>query len=1075
MNKRLLAFALLLTKLSFSQGFQKLSPKESGINFINKIVEDDTINGLSYQYLYNGGGVAIGDINNDGLEDIYFTGNQVADKLFLNQGDLKFKDVTKKYFKNQRFDFHTGVTMVDINNDGWLDIYVSCAGPDTDPKNKKNKLYINNGGKYFEDKASEYGLDDSLNTTQSVFFDADNDGDLDCFVLNHIYRLENTQTNFQFNEPQKVDGYDRMLINENGRFVDKSDVWGVNLNGFGLGVVASDFNNDGYMDVYITNDYDMPDRLFLNYQGKKFRESIRQTTGHIPLYSMGVDAGDLNNDGWTDVMAVDMASEDHVRSKKNMGGMSSKNFWSIVNSGKHYQYMFNTLQLNLNGEFTDIAQMAHVAKTDWSWSTFFADFNNDGYQDLYVANGFVRDIRDNDFNIAYENKFKGSDEFIPFEELNKLIPQSKLRDYIFMNNQDLTFSDESIELGVLEKENVNGAIYADLDLDGDLDVICNQIDGPSFIRENLTNNESNYLNIRMSSQVAAKSTIGAKLFVIAGEKQFNRTYMPTRGFQSSATHILHFGLGEVSKIDRLVVQIGNQKFNYNGILEINRTIELAEKDLVPLIEDKKYTEPILYRTKVYGLKVKHFEIEHDDFKKEILLPHKMSQLGPDILVADVNNDGFEDVYITGARGMNGILAFQEPDGSFVIDTNQIWEENFHSEELGGVFFDADNDGDMDLYIVNGGNEAPMGHQTYKDRLYFNDGKGNFSFASGNIPNIKVSGQKVLSHDINYDGWMDLIVFGRQTPEAYPISPSSHILINKKGTFIDKTKDFSAEFEELGMVTDAVFVNVDSDEEKELIVVGEWMPITFFDLIDGKLVNITQQMGTENSVGWWNSIEVYIENNGNVNLICGNIGENNKYHPSLENPLQVYMDDFDENGTNDIILAKSQAAVLYPVRGRQCSSEQMPFIKDKFPTYDQFACASVESIYTKEKLERATQFKAHLFSSVRMSIIKGEVKIERLDSKFQTGPINDIVIQDLNGDGIKDMIICGNRFEAEVETVRYDGNPGYIVNGASGFQEALSLDLYDNIKSIECVLIDGKQHLVVGINNEAVKFFEINFK
>lgn len=1064
---------LVICLNSQSQGFRKMTAEKSGIEFINRINENDTINGLSYLYLYNGGGVAAGDINNDGLVDIYFTGNQVPDKLFLNLGNLKFKDVTKKYFKDQRFDFHTGVTMVDINNDGWLDIYVCSAGPAYDAEDRRNKLFINYQGKKFVDEANFYGLDDSLNTTQAAFFDADNDGDLDVYLLNHTYLRKNTQYWFQFNQMKKLAGTDRLMINNNGKFTDKSQELGIFSSGYGQGVSISDFNQDGKPDIYVSNDFEYPDRLYMNVGAKGFEERILNKTMHIPLFSMGSDAADINNDGLIDLIAVDMASEDHIKSKKNMSGMSSDNFWKIVNQKGHYQYMYNTLQLNIGDMFIDIGQMAGVAKTDWSWSSIFADFDNDGFQDLFVSNGYLRDLRDNDFTKKYDTIIQISREFIPFAELSKLIPTSKEQNYVFKNNGDLTFEKMSDKWGLEEKINVNGACYADLDNDGDLDLICNASNENSFLLENTNDKQHHYLKVKIKGSDLNRFGIGSKVEVYTNENLQVRELYNSRGYQSGVSNTLHFGLGKSEKIDSIICSIQGKIIGKKYDIQANQEIEFEFSESSPYpAADFQKINPLLELVDFKSLRIKHTEIFYDDFGKELLLPHKMSQLGPFINVDDLNNDGLQDLYVSGARGSKGSLKLQSKTGEFYEKNLELFKTNFLSEEMQSIFFDADNDGDKDVYIVMGSNESEKNDVSYSDQLYLNDGSENFKMASANLPELSISGQTVLAKDVNHDGWTDLVVFGRQVPQNYPAAPDSYILINREGKFIDKTNDFAPEFKELGMVTDAVFVNLDEDEELELIVVGEWMPVTVFDLIDDKFQNITSSIGFDKTVGWWNTIELFEDENGTQKFILGNLGLNNKFHPSEDQPLHIYMTDFDENGTNDIVLAKSQDEILYPIRGRQCSSEQMPFIAEQFKSYDQFAIASVESIYSKEKLQTAVHYEAHTFASSLLTIQNGRYTLEPLPNSYQTGPINSIVVGDFNKDDKKDMFCFGNRFEAEVETVRYDANPSLFYDGSKDFDDPVMLGIIENIKSASYITIQKENYLLIGVNNGPLLIFKI---
>ena len=1057
----------------YSQGFKTVSESKSNIDFANKIIETEALNGLTYLYLYNGGGVAVGDINNDGLEDLYFTGNQVDDKLYINKGNLEFKDVTDKYFKSCKSStFHTGVTMVDINNDGWLDIYVSVAGPSYVGSERANLLYINKKGKGFSEQAEAYGLADTLNTTQTVFFDYDLDGDLDCYMLNHVKLNSSIQETYPtVGTNYNIKGDDHFYVNENGKYIEKSKALGLISTRYGLGVVVSDLNNDGYPDVYVTNDFNYPDKMFINQQNGKFKDEIKEKTGHCSVYAMGIDAADFNNDGLFDLMTVDMASEDHVRSKKNMGAMSTKAFWDEIRTGKHYQYMFNSLQLNQgNGYFSEISQMAGVSKTDWSWAPLITDFDNDGFQDIFISNGYIRDIRDNDFKNLYDNEIQYASKVKTFKEISELIPVTKLANYIYKNNQDLTFSKMNFEWGMTEPVNVNGAVYSDLDNDGDLDLILNATNEKSFIMENISDNTNNYIDVKLSGMPNNINCLGAKVEIIYDNfKQF-RELQTVKGFQSSVTSRVHFGVGTANKIDTLIITWNNKEQTVLTNIESNQLLKVSYEPVINTESKIKKRKTYFTEVNIEGLSnYVHEEFTVNDFNEEVLLPHKMSELGPFVTVADINNDGLDDVFIGGARAYASKMYFQNIKGGFDLQKQEAFEKDKNFEDMQSVFFDFDNDGDKDLYIVSGGNESPVNHLILNDRLYINS-DGVFTKSENVLPDIRVSGQKVLAKDINADGWIDLIVFGRQVPKAYPSTPKTSVLINRKGVFVDEVKSIASELEFIGMVTDAVFTDIDNDNDEDLIVVGEWMPVTVFENINNNYTDVTEKLKLNKTIGWWSAIKE-VETNGQKKYLLGNIGKNNKYHPSKNKPLEVYMDDFDGNGTNDIVLAKYQGETCYPVRGRQCSSEQMSFIVDKFPTYNDYAVADLNSIYSKEKLNNSIRFKATTFDNSVLSINEGVSKMESLPNKLQLGCVNSIVEIDFNKDGLYDYLLLGNKYEAEVETIRYDSNLGNGLLGGENFvpitTKELGVYLKLNIKSSSVIIINNIKHVIILANNHKI--------
>jgi len=1072
--KTLILFIVVLSgTLAFSQGFKTVPESQSNITFDNKIIEDDSINGITFPYLYQFGGVAVGDINNDGLEDLYFTGGRVSDELYLNKGGLNFKNVTSKYLKNKDIGvYHSGVVMIDVNNDGWLDIYVSVAGPSAKGKDRANLLYINNKGKSFVESAEIYGLADTSNTTQSVFFDADLDGDLDCFVLNHVRKLANMQVDFQVvMNSAFTSGKDKFYLNEGGVFIEKSKEFGLDLPGEGLGVVVSDFNNDGFPDLYVTNDGLTPDRLFTNDKGAGFINTIDSQINHSSLFAMGVDVGDVNNDGLPDIITVDMANEDHVRSKRNMAGMSSKEFWRNVRVSNQYQYMYNSLQLNMGRDnFSEIAQLAGVSNSDWSWAPLFGDFDNDGFQDLIISNGFHRDLKDNDYTKWLEKNVTYSDKQYTFDEVKEKIPSAKIANNIYKNNGDLTFSKTNFEWGLTKLVNTAGVIYSDLDNDGDLDLVLNAIDEKSFVMENISKKTNGFIDIRLYGMLNNMNCIGAKVKLICDKTIQYKELQTVKGFQSSVTSKIHFGLGSALKIDTLIVTWNAKEQTVLTDIDPNQILTINYEKSAKVLWEVKKEKTFLEKVEIEGFSTyEHEEFSVNDFDKEVLLPHKMSELGPFVTVSDINNDGLDDVFIGGARIYGSKMYFQNSNGGFDLQVHEAIEKDKNFEDMQSVFFDFDNDGDKDLYVVSGGNESPIDHSSLGDRLYVNS-NGVFEKSINVLPSVNVSGQKIIAKDIDEDGWIDLIAFGRQVPGGYPSTPKTSILMNRNGQFVDEVKKNAPELEFIGMVTDAVFTDFDSDGDQDLIVVGEWMPVTVFENEDNHFVNATAKFDLTETVGWWSAIKE-VELNGEKKYILGNIGKNNKFHPSKSKPLQIYMNDFDGNGTDDIVLAKYQGNVCYPVRGRQCSSEQMSFIVDKFPTYTEYATADLKSIYSKDKLNNSIKFEATTFENSILSFNKGGFKIENLPNELQVGCVNSIVEIDLNNDNEFDYLLLGNKYEAEVETVRYDANLGLGLLGGGGVvsitSRELGVYLKANVKSSSLITIDGVKHVLVLANNHKV--------
>ncbi len=1052
----------------YSMSFTQLSSSETGISFSNNITETDSFNYFNYEYMYIGGGTAIGDVNNDGLEDIYFTGNQVSDKLYINKGNMKFEDVTDKAIGSLASEgWHTGVLMQDVNQDGWLDIYVSRSGPMFYKEKMSNLLFVNKGDGTFSEESEKYGVAGNHTTIQSVFFDLDNDGDQDLYMMNHPYQKKHTgeqaKSVYEINKLiESGSPYsDVLLENVDGKYVDITKSSGVTNYAFGLGVVAADVNGDGFTDLHVSNDFMAADYLYINNGDKTFTDESQNQFQHMSNYAMGNDIADFNNDGLLDIISVDMVSEHHVRSKKNMGGMNTEKFWEVVASGHHYQYMFNSLQMNNgNGTFSEIGQLAGISKTDWSWAPLFADFNNDGLKDLFITNGLRRDTRDND----YSNGLNPSNKKIEtFEEALNLMPKTKVENYMFKNNGDLTFTKVNSEWNTDQLVNSNGAAYADLDNDGDLDMIVNNMDEESFImRNDLTGNS--FVNFSFVEPASEGVVIKLKVDTITQTQEFRTV----RGYQSSVSHVVHFGLGADPRNIEATIIWPDKSVQYIKELEPGSKLRISKADAT---HQKSEIKNETYFELNNGQKIFHKEIFVNDFKKEVLLPHKMSQLGPFMSKSDVNADGKEDFYLSGSRGFSGQLMIA--DGNSYVKVPGPWESQVKREELGSVFFDVDNDGDQDLYVVSGSNEYNFDSPMMQDQLYINNGNNSFSNASDQLPKMVTSGQKVIAGDYDNDGDQDLFIGGRQTPGYYPFAPRSYLLENVDGKLIDVTERTIALMGP-GMITDAEFIDLDSDKDLDLVVVGEWMAPSFYRNDDGTFVDISSQYGTQNEVGWWTSVTIGDFNNDQKpDFVFGNIGLNNKFHPSKQHPLEIYTADFDKNGTYDIVLGEYENGTCYPVRGKQCSSEQMPFVSQKFPTYGEFAVADLEKIYGEKSLEDALHFSATEFRSIVLMSAEGKYDIQPLNNYAQMGPLNAIVVLDINGDNHLDILGCGNNFAAEVETIRYDGGRGVCLlgDGAGNFKNVFPTEsgFFVNADAKDMKILNDL--VVVTSNNNCLLFFK----
>ncbi len=1059
-------------------GFKKVSENTSGINIINTIKETPEYNYYTFEYMYNGAGVSVGDINNDGLEDLYFSANQQADKLYLNKGNLQFEDITQKAGIDGLNGWHTGVTMVDLNADGWLDIYICRSGKTTKSTELANLFYENNGNGTFTEKAKDYGIAGGDHSVHSVFFDIENDGDLDLFIANHpLGQQKMTSTKIKELLQSGTSPSDRLYRNDNGKFTDITQNSGIYNFTYTLGVSVADYNKDGFQDIFISADYDESDKLYINQRNGTFAAREQLSFQHIANFGMGSDAADFNNDGWVDLFNLDMAFNDPVRSKTNMPSMQPEKFYSRVKAGFHHQYMHNCLHLNHgNAMFSDVAYLSGVAKTDWSWATFFLDVDNDGWKDIFITNGYRFDMANNDY-VNYVKKLGNETDM---NSLYKDVPSSPQSNFIFSNKGNLTFDDKSKAWGFGEGVNSNGAAYSDLDNDGDLDIIVNHMEAKSAIYEN-TGGGGNYLKIRLKGKQKNSHAIGALVEITADGKFQQYHQQPVRGYQSSSTPILHIGLGTASQADSVVIYWPGKTISVLTNIKANQTIEIDANKVSQIagLPPQPSTNTLFKKiSQIAQTPIQHKEQQHNDFAKEILLPHKQSQLGPALALGDANGDGLDDFYIGGAAGQAGQLFLQIPGKLFALSGSQPWAVDQNSEDIGAHFFDADKDGDMDLYVASGSNEFPQNDVRYQDRLYLNN-KGTFT-KSNALPNFRVSTKTITSSDIDGDGDQDLFVGGRLTPGQYPNPADSYLLLNENGQFKDVTQQFAPDFKQLGMVTDAEFTDIDKDGDADLLITGEWMPITIFENDKGKFKNITTSKGLDKSNGWWWSVTAAdLDSDGDEDYVLGNLGTNAKFSASADKPFLVYANDFDDNGNLDIVLTfEDKKGTMRPVRGRECSSEQMPFIQEKFPTFQAFAEASITDIHEPEKLKSAIQYPAYTFESAILWNEGGKLRLEALPIAAQTAPIQDALIDDFDKDGHLDILAAGNMFHTEVETSRYDAGVGYFLKGKGkgNFQVLPNIEhgffLRNNTKSLSLLHVGPTKVVIVGNNDAPLESFMI---
>lgn len=1028
--------------------FALTEPENTGIDFANTLApEDFERNIYTFNYLYNGGGVAAGDLDGDGLPELFFTGNDVPNRLYRNRGGMRFEDVTEASGILNLPGWHTGVQMADVNGDGHLDIYICRGGMTPNDVDNRNLLYINRGDGRFDEMAEAYGIADPGYSIDAVFFDLDNDGDLDLYVTNRpatfsldLERIKELRAARDFREE------DQLYRNDgNGKFSRISREAGIANNfGFGLSVTAADLNGDGYQDLYVANDFLESDYLYINRGDGSFEERSKELLGHVPFYAMGTDIMDINNDGWEDIFTAEMLPEDFKRSKTSMAVMNVQEFNELIDYGMHHQYMHNMLQLNRGrGIFSEIAQFAGVDHTDWSWSCLLADFDNDGMRDLFVANGYKRDVYDNDADARLRewerrNSHKPRTQELLNEYLS-LIPSNEQVNHIYRNLGDLKFEKHSERWGFRKAGFSNGATAADLDGDGDLDLVVNNLDAIADVYENraeLTGRR--HLRVKLQGPPGNSAGLGSKIRLRAGDRLWFEQLKVSRGYQSSAEPVAHFGVDSLSRIDEVRVEWHDGSVTKLLDVKTNRTVTLDYADAVPKsLEPPQKTWLAECTDMHFDGSWQHRENSYDDYREQVLLPHKMSEFGPCLAVGDVNGDGLDDLFAGGAAGQPGQLFTQKNDGRFVTQPGAAFEEDRMSEDLGACFADIDGDGDLDLFVVSGGTEQddPRG---YSDRLYLNDGTGRFSRSDG-LPPDDIAGSCVVSADFNGDGHTDFFVGGRNIPDKYPYPAKSRLLINDgTGGFEDRTSAMAPQLAEAGMVTKALVADIDGDgAHNELVITGEWMDIRIFRFDDGLFTETTQEHFREKYTGWWFGLHAAdIDGDGDTDLLAGNLGLNYKFQASPDKPFHIYCDDFDGNGSWDIVLAKHIDSELFPVRGRQCSSDQMPFIRKEFPTFAEYAEANIRDILGSEIGEALHYEATHFASGVFENTPDGFV-FHPFPTEAQLAPIQDFISLDVNNDGFTDILATGNFYQSERETTRADASIGVTLlhRGAMRFETA----------------------------------------
>lgn len=1070
---------------SFSQPlFSKLSPEKSGIKFNNKLVENAQINIITYEYFYNGGGVAAGDFNNDGLIDLYFTSNQQPNSLYLNKGNNTFEDITKSSGTAGKRGWKTGVSVADVNGDGFLDIYV-CFSGDLEPQYRRNQLFINNGDLTFTDRAEEMGVADAGYTTQAAFFDYDKDGDLDLFVLNHnIKNLRNFDASF-VKKMIDADAGDRLYQNNNGKFTDVTQSAGIISNpiGYGLGLGVSDFNNDGWPDIYLSNDYVEEDYLYINNHDGTFRECLKQQFGHLSNFSMGMDIADINNDGWMDIFTLDMLPHDNKRQKLLYAPDNYELYNNTLEHGFYHQLMRNMLQLNNgNSTFSEIGQLCGISNTDWSWSPLFADFNNDGNKDLFVSNGYGRDMINRDFMKFYANErlkhLQGKTDDRMFQMLQG-IQTTPLHNFIFENNGSLQFIDRSKDWGFDEKDFSHGAVYADLDNDGDLDIVVNRMNDFAgvYINNTIENKAGgNYLKVQLQSSSKNSFAVGSRASLFAGGKKYVLENYPVHGFQSAESIPIHFTF-TAKTVDSLIVQWpdGNKQILKHG-LTANSKITIKE-EAANYVETEITSKPV-FNTISSLIDYQHKDEAVNDFKIQPLMINMISHSGPRIAKADINKDGLDDIYICGAKNQSGELFIQQRDGQFVKSPQPDFEKDAASEDCNAVFFDADNDGDLDLYVVSGGFAVPEDDATLQDRLYMNQ-NGNFVKNKNAVPQETISGSVVVPMDFDADGDLDLFIGSRCIPGRYPETPQSVIFVNNgKGIFTNNTEVLAPDFLHLGMITDAVWKDINKDGKPELLVSGEWMPLQSFDYENGKFVNTTQKVFAEKLSGFWNRLVLAdVDNDGDDDLIAGNWGMNSQMQASRTEPVTLYYGDFDNNGFIDPIVCYYIEGKSYPMASRDEITDQMTVLRQRFPTYDAYSDATINDILTADQMKEAKVLSADYLHTTWFENVNGKFVTRRLPIEADFSPVNAIAVDDFDHDGNKDILLAGNLDQVRIKIGKLDANYGILLkgDGKGGFkylpQYSSGLKLLGCVKEILPIGSNNKNSkiLMLGINNRKPAF------
>ena len=1072
--------------------FTGIDEYHSGINFINSLPFDKDFNIYTYRNFYNGGGVALGDINNDGLIDIYLTSNLGDNKLYLNKGDFKFDDITDKAGVAGTSAWSTGVNMADVNGDGWIDIYV-CNSGDIKGDNKQNELFINNGDLTFAEKGETYGVADPGYTTHAAFFDYDKDGDLDLYILNNSYQSIGS-FNLKKNERPKRDvlGGDKLMRNDGDHFVDVSEVAGIygSVIGFGLGVTVGDINKDGWPDIYVSNDFFERDYLYINSKNGTFKECLPEQMRSISGASMGADLADINNDSYPDIFVTEMLPREDARLKTVTTFENWDRYQYNVSNDYYHQFTRNMLQLNHgDGSFSEIGRLSGVEATDWSWGALMFDMDNDGLKDIFVANGIYQDLTNQDYlqYVSNEEVVKSivSGRTVDYKKLIETIPSTPIPNFAFKNEGNLNFVDKAKDWGLGVPGFSNGSAYGDLDNDGDLDLVINNVNALTSVFRNESNQllpQNHYLKFELKGIGKNTFAFGTKITITNKGEIFYLEQMPIRGFESSMDPRPNIGLGRIDTVEQIVIEWPDGKSNVLSNVSTNQTLQLDQQngvllDSPPTLPDNKKRSPVFELDSKRMINFAHIENEFVDFDRDHLIYLMLSSEGPRMSKGDINGDKRDDFYIGGAKDQAGGLFIQAIDGSFKKSNQVELETDKASEDMGSLFFDADNDGDQDLYVCSGGNEFSTSSTALIDRLYFNDGKGKLTKSSQILPVSKFeSTSTVKATDYDSDGDMDLFVGVRLLPFSYGLPVNGYLLNNDgKGNFTDVSSQIAPALQNVGMITDATFADVDGDHDEDLLVVGEYMPIKVFINDGGKFSDQTYLSGLEKSNGWWNRLEsADLDNDGDIDFVVGNHGLNSRFRASVEKPVSMYVNDFDQNGTIEQLVCTYNGDSSYPMALRHDLVSQIPALKKKYLKYENYKNQTVTDIFTPEQMKSAVRLDAYILStSILINDGLGRFTVKALPVEAQFSPVYGIEIADFNVDGNQDILLGGNFHKTKPEVGRYDASYGLLLAGdgkgnfepRSAAESGIRID--GEVRDIISISSAKKRLILVSRNNDSI--------